>query len=102
MRRGTLLSRAALAFCGIAHSASAASRPPAFSSKPSNANYVAAVTSDVRGGDLASLAVHMTKTSTCTLRFTGPAHLKTSAFHARARAGFDTWKWTVAAQTRSG
>jgi surface antigen len=102
MRRAILMLLTTLAFGGAAQMASAATRPPAFSSKPSNANYVAAVTADVRGGDIAYVTVHMTKVATCSLRFIGPEHLKTSVFHARARGGFDTWKWTVAAQTRSG
>jgi surface antigen len=101
MRRRSLLLLAILAFAGIAEPA-AAKRPPAFSSKPSNANYVAAATSRLRGGDLASLSVHLRKSSRCSLRFAGPARLTAGPFRARARAGFDTWKWVVASHTRSG
>jgi surface antigen len=102
MRRAMWMVTWLLAFGGIAGSALAASRPPAFSSKPSNANYIAAVTSDVRGGDLASLSIHVSRTSSCTLRFAGPDGLRTKAFRGRVRKGFDTWKWVVAAQARSG
>jgi surface antigen len=103
-RKLTVSAAALLATVGWCQAAMAASKPPgpAFHSRPGGGDYLAAVTSELRAGDVGSLSIHVAGAARCALALKGPDGLSAGPFRARVPAGFGTWRWQVPTGARGG